>query len=67
MTARTDCRRCGEPLVVSLVGVPHCPACHRRDHPEILALVAGLRAETDRLHQRLTVIAAAQEQPGVAA
>jgi len=35
------CRRCGHQLVLSLLAIPLCPACVRKDHGEVDALVAS--------------------------
>lgn len=62
------CRRCGGELALTLERIPRCFDCARRAYDEIDRLVAGLRAESDRLHQNLSVIAEAQEaQSGAAA
>ena len=55
------CRRCaraGRPgirMSLSLVGVPHCGVCQRRDRGEIDALVEPGRDEADRVHNALAV------------
>jgi hypothetical protein len=61
------CRRCGEPLAVTLVGVRFCRACRRRERGQVLALLGPLGEQAKRaeaiLDRQLQAATTAQEAP----
>ena len=56
MKAET-CRRCRRPLVLSLVGVPHCPPCHREARGEIDRMVRTGVTFANQQHAKLLDLA----------
>lgn len=57
-----QCSRCHHALAYSIVDVPFCRACRRREHDEIDRLVAGERARAQHAHERLLDVAEARAQ-----